>query len=181
MSGELAWPVPICAIHHIVALHCPRATVSLSSVFRMSKMSPRPRRAGLLSSEALDRSRVLDTLVNNLQGMAYRCLNDRHWKMILVSEGARELCGYGSAELVEGSTTSWEGLTGPEDRQRVRAVIQESVHSGRRTGGLRGIHKRSGGGSARRDGRQFPHALLPSGVGAAPRRSVSAGWGLPNQ
>ena len=118
----------------------------------MSKMSPRTRRAGLLSSEALDRSRVLDTLVNNLQGMAYRCLNDQHWKMIFVSEGARELCGYGSAELVEGHAATWEELTWPEDRQRVRAVIQESVRSGRRfgvqyrirtaSGELRWVHER---------------------------------------
>jgi hypothetical protein len=33
----------------------------------------RIRRTSLLSTGELDRARVLDTLVNNLDGMAYRC------------------------------------------------------------------------------------------------------------
>ncbi|MGE4407314.1 MAG: hypothetical protein AB7E40_17595, partial [Pseudomonas sp.] len=52
------------------------------------------RRGSLLSSEELDRSRVLDTLVNNLEGMAYRCLNNGQWTMIFVSQGCLGLCGY---------------------------------------------------------------------------------------
>ncbi len=98
----------------------------------MSKPPVRPRRASLLSSEHLDRSRVLDTLVDNLQGMAYRCRNDSSWRMIFVSAGARELCGYSPTELVEGVVTTWEQITCAEDRQRVRACIEEAIRGGHR-------------------------------------------------
>jgi hypothetical protein len=33
----------------------------------------------------LDEARVLDTLVHNLEGMAYRCLEDAHWTMLFVT------------------------------------------------------------------------------------------------
>ncbi len=85
------------------------------------------RRNSLLSSEVLDRSRVLDTLVNNLDGMVYRCLNDERWKMIFVSEGCLRLCGYSAEEMVNDPAFSWNAVTHPEDRQRVHQVIGMAV------------------------------------------------------
>ena len=43
--------------------------------------------------------RRLNTLLNHLPGMAYRCLNDQHWTMQLVSQGAEVLTGYHPDEL----------------------------------------------------------------------------------
>ena len=86
----------------------------------------------LLSSEVLDRARVLDTLVNNLDGMAYRCGHDAQWTMIFVSEGCTALTGYTPAELVASNGISWEVLTHPDDRARVRAAIDEAVRCGKR-------------------------------------------------
>lgn len=92
----------------------------------------RIRRASLLSIGELDRSRVLDTLVNNLDGMAYRCRHDETWRMIFVSQGCQSLTGYGPAELVQNAVISWEDITHPLDRARVRAQIDDAVHSGQR-------------------------------------------------
>jgi diguanylate cyclase (GGDEF)-like protein/PAS domain S-box-containing protein len=92
----------------------------------------RIRRASLLSTGELDRARVLDTLVNNLDGMAYRCLNDATWRMIFVSQGCLALTGYGPAEMVQNATVSWEDITHPLDRIRVRAQIDAAVRSGQR-------------------------------------------------
>jgi diguanylate cyclase (GGDEF)-like protein/PAS domain S-box-containing protein len=92
----------------------------------------RIRRASLLSVGELDRARVLDTLVNNLDGMAYRCRHDETWRMIFVSQGCQGLTGYGPSELVQNAVISWENITHPLDRTRVRAQIDEAVHSGQR-------------------------------------------------
>lgn len=90
------------------------------------------RRASLLSTETVNRSRVLDTLVNNLEGMAYRCLNDAHWTMVFVSRGCEALTGYAPVQLLRNHAISWEQITHPEDRDRVRQVIQQAVEGGQR-------------------------------------------------
>ena len=84
-------------------------------------------RTSLLSTDRLDRPRVLDTLVDNLQGMAYRCRNDAHWTMIFVSHGCTELSGYRPAELIDNACTSWEQITHPQDREPMRRHISEAV------------------------------------------------------
>jgi len=95
-------------------------------------LANRLRRTSLLTTDAVDRSRVLDTLVNNLQGMAYRCLNDSHWTMIFVSQGCTELTGYTPTEIVDNTCISWEEITHPEDRAHTRRVIETAVRSGQR-------------------------------------------------
>ncbi|WP_265944902.1 EAL and GGDEF domain-containing protein [Dechloromonas sp. A34] len=95
--------------------------------FRPQRRHPRS-----ISTAAVNHSRVLDTLVKNLEGMAYRCLHDRHWTMIFVSQGCLELSGYLPAEIVENNTVSWEEITHPDDRSRVRECIESAVRSGQR-------------------------------------------------
>ncbi|PKO88179.1 MAG: sensor domain-containing diguanylate cyclase [Betaproteobacteria bacterium HGW-Betaproteobacteria-12] len=85
-----------------------------------------------MAGAAVDHSRVLDTLVKNLEGMAYRCLHDAHWTMIFVSQGCQELTGHAASELVGSGSSTWEEITHPDDRQRVRAVIAEALGDGRR-------------------------------------------------
>lgn len=92
-------------------------------------LSPAP--VILHSVRAIDRSRVLETLVDNLQGMAYRCINDARWSMVFVSRGCFDLTGYRPAELVGGSL-SWETITDVADRGRVRSIIAAAIKSGQR-------------------------------------------------
>lgn len=87
--------------------------------------------ASLHSTRVIDRSRVLETLVDNLQGMAYRCLNDAKWTMVFVSRGCQELTGYLPTDFVGGSL-SWESITDPGDRARVRARLDEAIRRGER-------------------------------------------------
>ena len=88
-----------------------------------------PRR---LAAQAVDRARVFDTLVNNLEGMAYRCLIDPQWTMVFVSQGCMALTGYAPSELSGDGVVSWEQITHPHDRMRVRAVVQAAADSGQR-------------------------------------------------
>jgi len=92
----------------------------------------RQRRSSLNTSLPVDRARVLDTLVNNLEGMAYRCRSDSHWTMLFVSHGCLELTGYGSQDLIEDGCVSWEELTFAEDRVRVRSEITTAIAVGKR-------------------------------------------------
>jgi diguanylate cyclase (GGDEF)-like protein/PAS domain S-box-containing protein len=88
--------------------------------------------SSLGASLSVDRGRVLDTLVNNLEGMAYRCRNDSRWTMLFVSHGCLELTGYGAVDLIEDGCVSWEDLTFPEDRERVRKEITSAIGLGKR-------------------------------------------------
>lgn len=109
-------------------------------------------RSSLKTAQTVDRARVLDTLVNNLEGMAYRCLDDSRWTMLFVSQGCLELSGYGPEDLLEDGCVTWEELTFPEDRARVRAEVESAIAAGRRfsvqyriqTGGgeIKWVHER---------------------------------------
>jgi diguanylate cyclase (GGDEF)-like protein/PAS domain S-box-containing protein len=98
----------------------------------MSALIKPLRRPPLLTTETIDRSRVLDTLASNLDGMAYRCLNDSRWTMVVVSQGVAQLTGYNPPEIIENTCVSWEEITHPSDRVRVRAAIDEALATGKR-------------------------------------------------
>ena len=66
-----------------------------------------------------DWRRVLETLMSNLPGMAYRCLNDPQWTMLFVSDGCRELTGYSPAELTGKGQINFADLICAADRQGV--------------------------------------------------------------
>ncbi|MFC3609258.1 putative bifunctional diguanylate cyclase/phosphodiesterase [Stutzerimonas tarimensis] len=98
----------------------------------MPSSRPRSRRASLLSSEVLDRSRILDTLVNNLDGMVYRCLNDENWSMVFVSQGCQRLTGYSADQILQDPGFSWNRITHPEDRGRVSEALGWAIASRQR-------------------------------------------------
>jgi len=73
--------------------------------------------------------RMLSTLMSNLPGMAYRCLNDEHWTMKFVSEGGAELTGYAPEDLIDNHIVAYRDLIHPEDRDQVRANIDEALET----------------------------------------------------
>ncbi|MDY6954154.1 MAG: PAS domain S-box protein, partial [Thermodesulfobacteriota bacterium] len=75
-----------------------------------------------------ENQRQLSTLMSNLPGMAYRCLNKQGWPMDFVSEGGRALTGHASAELM--SSLLYGDLIHPEDREMVWDTVQECVRKG---------------------------------------------------
>lgn len=84
-----------------------------------------------LALEELAQARKrMDSLMANLRGMAYRCLNDRDWTMKFVSAGCLELTGIAPEELVENRRLSYRGLIHPEDRQAVWDRVQLSLSRG---------------------------------------------------
>ena len=82
--------------------------------------------------DARETARMLQTLIANIEGMVYRCLNDSQWTMEFISDGCFTLTGYEPEELLFNSRISYEEITHPDDRQRVRAEIQVALAEGRR-------------------------------------------------
>lgn len=75
----------------------------------------------------IDSERVLRVLVQNLDGMVFRCAIDKDWTLHFASDGCTALTGYTPQELKRKHGISLEALTHPEDRQRVRNVIMDAV------------------------------------------------------
>ena len=67
----------------------------------------------------------LETLLKNLPGMAYRCLNQQNWPMDFVSNGCFELCGYHRHEI-ECQSILWGNFTHPDDIAEVDRVVRKA-------------------------------------------------------
>jgi diguanylate cyclase (GGDEF)-like protein/PAS domain S-box-containing protein len=76
---------------------------------------------------AKESERRLNTLLNHLPGMAYRCLNNQDWTMQLVSKGAEALTGYRPDELEANRVTSFASLVHKDDQERIFLDIQEAI------------------------------------------------------
>ncbi|KGK42748.1 hypothetical protein LH51_04905 [Nitrincola sp. A-D6] len=79
----------------------------------------------------IERERQLATLMSNLPGMAYRCINDSHWTMKFVSDGCLSLTGYPPAALVNNAKTYFADLTHPDDRQPLWEAVQQAISEDR--------------------------------------------------
>ena len=88
---------------------------------------------GMMQTHIMDslltaqQQRLLDTLLDNLDGMIYRCLFDAHWTMIYVSKGCEVLTGYPPQDLILNKVKSYELITHEDDRAQARAIILEAV------------------------------------------------------
>ena len=71
----------------------------------------------------------LETLLKNLPGMAYRCLNLKHWPMDFVSDGCFELCGYHRHEI-ESQQVLWGDFTHPDMIDEVDRKVRNATESG---------------------------------------------------
>lgn len=77
---------------------------------------------------SLEESQVrLQTLVANLPGMAYRCLNDPNWTMTYVSEGCEAVTSYRRDELENNRAVAYADLIHPEDCDWLWAKCQKSL------------------------------------------------------
>ncbi len=70
---------------------------------------------------------MLQTLFGNLDAMAYRCRDDAQWTMEFVSDGCRKLTGYEPDDLLFNNRISYECITHPEDRVRVREAVHRAL------------------------------------------------------
>lgn len=74
-----------------------------------------------------EQKRELATLMSNLPGMAYRCLNNDNWTMEFVSEGCYQLTGYRKDELINDKVVSYASLIHKDDQLLVFETVQNAV------------------------------------------------------
>ena len=77
-----------------------------------------------------DRERMLDSLLNNLEGMVYCCLCDEHWTMVFISQGCRSLTGYEPRDMLYNQRISYEQITHEADRGLVRQRLYTAISGG---------------------------------------------------
>lgn len=71
--------------------------------------------------------RRFSSLVNNLPGLAYRCLNEKDWPMEFLSKGCLELTGYAPEELSIGGDIVYGDIIHPDDKQMVWDTVQQAI------------------------------------------------------
>jgi PAS domain S-box-containing protein len=71
-----------------------------------------------------ENKRQLETLMNNLPGIVYRCRNDPSWTMEFMSDGVYDLLGFAPEDLVESRTVIYGDLIHPDDRKQVWDDVQ---------------------------------------------------------
>ncbi|HML21766.1 MAG TPA: PAS domain S-box protein [Aggregatilinea sp.] len=76
-----------------------------------------------------DSQRTFSTLMSNLPGMVYRCLNDEDWTMVFVSEGCQALLGYRPEQLLACKPVSFIDLVHPDDRATMHGVIDRALEA----------------------------------------------------
>ncbi|WP_166253098.1 sensor domain-containing diguanylate cyclase [Marinobacter salicampi] len=73
------------------------------------------------------RERQLATLMDNLPGMAYRCLYDEFWTMKFVSSGCRALTGYQPQEIIDNREVAFSELVDPEATESMLRSVEEAI------------------------------------------------------
>ena len=85
----------------------------------------------ITAEKAKESQRRLETLIQNIPGMVYRCKNDKSWTMEFVSENVIQLTGYTPEELVDNNSVTYSSLIHPDDRKPIWSDIQDRILNGK--------------------------------------------------
>jgi len=98
----------------------------------MSLSLPQPQPDKQSDSLMKDRLRMLDTLLDNLEGMVYRCRYDEYWTMVFVSEGCKGLTGYSPQDILLNKRIAFETIIHEDYREFVRSSIESAIDNNQR-------------------------------------------------
>lgn len=87
------------------------------------------RENGPEKNEPVDQKQFTGSLLDNLPGMAYRCVNDRSWTMLFVSNGCEALTGY-SPTAVTDAGFGWTSMIHADDLETARESVNMAVAAG---------------------------------------------------
>lgn len=67
------------------------------------------------------------SLVENTPGAVYRCLNNKNWTMLMMSQEVENVTGYHSDNFIRDQEISYVSIIHPEDVERVSNEIQKTI------------------------------------------------------
>ncbi|TGK59212.1 PAS domain S-box protein [Leptospira wolffii] len=68
------------------------------------------------------------SLIENIPGITYRCLPNKDWKMLFMSDASESVTGYSVADFARpDSELSFKNIIHPEDLARVEAEVDEAI------------------------------------------------------
>ena len=71
----------------------------------------------------------IETLLNKLPGMLYRCKYDHDWTMEFISDGCKELTGYDKEQLLLSQELTYASLIHPNDRNWTYEAVENALKS----------------------------------------------------
>ncbi len=74
-----------------------------------------------------ERERTYHTLLNNIPGFAYRCLNDKDWTMAFISDGCKSITGYKADDFINNATIAFNDIIHPQYRDLLWNLWQEKL------------------------------------------------------
>ncbi len=83
-----------------------------------------------ISKQLAQSERQLSTLVGNLPGMVYRCLNDHDWTMLFISDGCLSLTGYSREDFLLNRTLTFNDIIVKEHQDRLWNLWQDVLAKG---------------------------------------------------
>ncbi len=95
----------------------------LGSVVVFKDIAERKRAAEALAA----RERHFRDLVETIPGTVYRCLIDRDWTMLFISDEIERLTGYPAADFLHSRVRTFASVIHPDDLDHVERAINESV------------------------------------------------------
>jgi PAS domain S-box-containing protein len=95
-------------------------TTQAGSIFHLEKS---------VEEKLIESQRIFSTLLGNLPGFVFRCLNDEHWTMEFVSNVFIELTGYQPEDIIQNKKLSFNDIIIEEDRKRIWDEVQEKIYT----------------------------------------------------
>lgn len=73
--------------------------------------------------------RMMNSVMRNMPGTGYRCLNDDTWTMEFISDQCKELTGYTPSDLIGNKVISYAELIHPLYRDYVKETVQKAIEN----------------------------------------------------
>jgi len=67
------------------------------------------------------------SLVDNIPGVSYRCLIDKDWTMLYISDAVQELTGYPPSDYIRNSVRTFDSVSHPDDKEMIAKAVEECV------------------------------------------------------
>ena len=74
-----------------------------------------------------ERERKYSTLISNLPGFVYRCLNDRNWTMEFISDGCKQITGYSPGDFIKNKKLAFNDIIVPAYQKSIWKKWQKTL------------------------------------------------------